>query len=85
MRDALYRMCEAYANGAISEAQVITPLNRSQDLTAVILAVEQLTDAVAASQAVLTGSSGASGFATALDNSKLFADASDHEARSQTS
>jgi hypothetical protein len=81
MRDALYRMCEAYANGAIGEAQVVTLLNRSQDLTAVILAVEQLTGAVAANQAALAGSSGASAFATALDNSKLFAEASAHEAR----
>lgn len=81
MRDALYRMCEAYANGAIGEAQVVTLLNRSQDLTAVILAVEQLTGAVAANQAALTSSSGASGFATALNNSKLFAEASVHEAR----
>jgi hypothetical protein len=81
MRDALYRMCEAYANGAIGEAQVVTLLNRSQDLTAVILAVEQLTGAVAANQAALTGSGGASAFATALNNSKLFAEASANEVR----
>jgi hypothetical protein len=81
MRDALYRMCESYANGAIGEAQVVTLLNRSQDLTAVILAVEQLTGAVAANQAALTGSSGSSAYATALNNSKLFAEASANEAR----
>ncbi len=81
MRDALYRMCEAYSNGAIGDAQVVTLLNRSQNLTAVILAVEQLTGAVAANQAALTGSSGSSGFATALENSKLLAEATAHEAR----
>lgn len=81
MRDALYRMCEAYANGAVGDAQVVTLLNRSQDLTAVILAVEQLTGAVAANQANATGSSGANAYATALNNSKLFAEASAHEAR----
>lgn len=81
MRDALFRMCEAYANGAIGEAQVVTLLNRSQDLTAVILAVEQLTGVVAANQVALTGSSGASGFAAALNNSKLLAEATAHEER----
>lgn len=81
MRDALYRMCEAYANGAVGDAQVVTLLNRSQDLTAVILAVEQLTGAVAANQAALTGSAGANASATALNNSKLFAEATANEAR----
>lgn len=81
MRDALYRMCEAYANNAVDDVQVVTLLNRSQDLTAVILAVEQLTGAVAANQASLTGSSGANSYATALNNSKLFAEAAAHEAR----
>ena len=81
MRDALYRMCEAYANGAIGDAQVVTLLNRSQDLTAVILAVEQLTGAVAANQVALTGSTTASSYATALNNSKLYAEASAHEAQ----
>jgi len=81
MRDALYRMCEAYANGGVGDAQVVTLLNRSQDLTAVILAVEQLTGAVAANQAALIGSSNANSYATALNNAKLFAEASAHEAR----
>ncbi len=54
MRDALYRMCEAYMNNSLDRAQVAVLLNRSQDLTAVILAVEQLTGATAANQALLT-------------------------------
>lgn len=81
MRDALYRMCEAYANGGVGDAQVVTLLNRSQDLTAVILAVEQLTGAVSANQATLTGSTNANSNATALNNSKLFAEATANEAR----
>lgn len=81
MRDALYRMCEAYANGGVGDAQVVTLLNRSQDLTAVILAVEQLTGAVAANQATLTGSTNANSYAVALNNSKLFAEATANEAR----
>lgn len=81
MRDALYRMCEAYANGGIGDAQVVTLLNRSQDLTAVILAIEQLTGAVSANQVFITGTTNANAFATALNNSKLFEEASAHEAR----
>ncbi len=43
MRDALYRICEAYYNGKLKEASVLHLLARSQDLTAVVLAIEQLT------------------------------------------
>lgn len=43
MRDALYRICEAYHNGQLEEASVLHLLARSQDLTAVVLAIEQLT------------------------------------------
>ena len=64
MRDALYRMCEAYGNGMLSKPQVMTLLSRSQDLTAVILATEQLTGAVVAQQAALSGT--ASSDATAV-------------------
>ncbi|AMK78540.1 MULTISPECIES: hypothetical protein [Methylomonas] len=64
MRDALYRMCEAYGNGELSGPQVMALLSRSQDLTAVILATEQLTGAVVAQQAGL--SSSASADATSL-------------------
>lgn len=71
MRDTLYRMCEAWMNEAIGPVQVATFLGRSLDLTAVILAVEQLTGAVAAKQIVLTGASGAGGSAAILSNQEL--------------
>lgn len=71
MRDALYRMCEAYMNGALGPAQVATLLGRSQDLTAVILAVEQLTGVVAANQVILTGTAGAGASASLLSNQQL--------------
>ena len=64
MRDALYRMCEANANQAISGVSVEMILRRSQDLTAVIMAIEQLTGAVTANQAILSGSSGSSASAS---------------------
>ena len=60
MRDAFYRICEASMNDEISQVHVATLLGRGMDLTSVILAVEQLTGAVVAGQAILTGSSNAS-------------------------
>lgn len=71
MRDALYRMCEAHMNNALSPVQVATLLARSQDLTAVILAVEQLTGAVAAKQIIVTGNTSASSSASLLSNQEL--------------
>ena len=59
MRDALYRVCEATANKTLGEVGAATALARSQDLTAVILAIEQLTGAVAGNQVILTSEAGA--------------------------
>ena len=66
MRDAMYRVCEAYANGQIGKAQVATLLGRSQDLTAVILAVEQLTGPIAAEQVALTTTTDAAASASLI-------------------
>lgn len=60
MRDTLYRVCEAYHNNALGEADVLQLLQRSQDLTMGVLAIEQLTGAVAAQQVALGGSANAS-------------------------
>jgi hypothetical protein len=76
-------MCEAYANGAIGTAQIATFLGRSQDLTAVILAVEQLTGAVAANQVVLTGTTSASASASLLSNQDLLDSAREDETEKQ--
>jgi hypothetical protein len=85
MRDALYRMCEAYSNGALGPIQVATLLGRSQDLTAVILAVEQLTGAVAANQVILTGTAGAGASASLLSNQQLLdAARKDEEAKTKS-
>ena len=70
MRDALYRLCEAYYNGQLSKAQVMLLLSRSQDLTATIVAVEQLTGAVVAQQAALSSAAGASSAAALVSNTK---------------
>ena len=73
MRDALYRMCEAANNGNLNEIHVARFLRRSQDLTAVILAVEQLTGAVAASQVILTPESSADASANLTAHQQLLA------------
>ena len=71
MRDALYRMCEAANNGNLDDIHVANLLRRSQDLTAVILAVEQLTGAVAANQVILTPESSADASANLTANQQL--------------
>jgi hypothetical protein len=56
LRDAGYRLCEAYASGAISPAEYQTLLRRYQsDLTSV-LAIEQLTGAVRPPAVAIGGS-----------------------------
>ena len=71
MRDALYRMCEAANNGHLDKIHVTRFLRRSQDLTAVILAVEQLTGATAANQVILTPESSADASANLTANQQL--------------
>jgi hypothetical protein len=68
MRDALYRVCEAFSNDALGPVQVATILGRSQDLTAVILAIEQLTGAVTANQVTLGGSADAAASSVLVAN-----------------
>ncbi len=75
MRDALYRLCEATANGTVTPLSATQLLARSQDLTAVVVATEQLTGAVAANQAILTGTSNAGGSASMMSNDALAAQA----------
>ena len=67
MRDALYRICEAHHNRALGDEDVVQLLQRSQELTVGILAIEQLTGAVVARQVVLT--TGANAAVTANMNS----------------
>jgi hypothetical protein len=83
MRDLLYRLCEAYNNGDMSEAQVAAAIARSQDLTAVVLAIEQLTGAVAAQQVVLSGNGSADASANLTANQQLLEQARDREAAAE--
>ncbi len=78
MRDTLYRICEAYHNKALSATDVVQLLERSQDLTLGVLAIEQLTGVVAARQVALGGGANTSASANlantqaALDNARKY-------------
>lgn len=55
MREHLFRICEFAQNKSINPADTMLLMERSQDLTMGVLAIEQLTGAVVARQAALTG------------------------------
>lgn len=57
LRDIMYRNCEAYALGGISDIGIETLQRRFQSTMVAILAIEQLTGAVRAPAIILTGSS----------------------------
>jgi hypothetical protein len=59
MRDAMYRACEGYMSGGISQAEFHQLQRRFQNLTLGLLAIEQLTGAVKAEQVSLSTNSGA--------------------------
>lgn len=82
-REIFYRLCEAYYNGALTEVQLATLFGRSQNLTAVVLAVEQLTGAVAANQVILAGSSGSSSLASLVSDQKALEAARENETRAK--
>jgi hypothetical protein len=81
MRDAMYRICEAYYNGQLSASDVKLLLTRSQDLTAAVVSIEQLTGAIVAQQAALGGGAQAASSATMLSNAQALAQARALEVR----
>lgn len=59
LRDLNYRICEAYANGAIHSSEASSLLRRGQSTMMGLIAIEQLTGPILASQAALFASAGA--------------------------
>jgi hypothetical protein len=59
LRDAMYRLCEGYASGAIDDTGFTRLQRRYQAVMLGLLAIEQLTGAVVAQQATLSGSGSA--------------------------
>lgn len=72
MRDLMFRMCEASKNGQIGSIDVANYLTRSQDFTATILAIEQLTGPVTAAQAATMGGSGSTAMASLSQASEMY-------------
>jgi hypothetical protein len=85
MRDALYRVCEASADGVLQPLGATLLLARSQDLTAVVVATEQLTGAVVANQLALTSNASASASADLVANQQLLDQARQDEAAKKKS
>ena len=83
MRDELYRVCEAYANGALTPMTATLLLSQSQDLMAVVVAIEQLTGAVVANQVALTSEASASASADLVANQQLLEQAREDEKAKQ--
>ncbi len=68
MRDAMYRVCEAYLSGGIDQEQYADLQAHSQSLIVGLLAIEQLTSAVVARQGSITTSAAAGGLPEVSDS-----------------
>lgn len=67
LRDAMYRLCEGYASGAVDEAGFTAMQKRYQSTMLGLLAIEQLTRPVVAAQVALTSTASAASGQTAED------------------
>nr|VFK61915.1 MAG: hypothetical protein BECKTC1821F_GA0114240_10656 [Candidatus Kentron sp. TC] len=79
LRDAMYRLCEGYASGAVTEDDYAAMQRRYQSTMMGLIAIEQLTGPVLAGQALLTsaatGQAGASASDTVVDKAQEHLDA----------
>jgi len=61
LRDAMYRLCEGYAAGAVSNSDFAAMQRRYQSTMMGLIAIEQLTGPIVAAQAMLTSSAASQG------------------------
>lgn len=66
LRDGMYRLCEGYMSGALDRSDFHRLQRRYQQLMMGLLAIEQLTGAVAVRQVVLTGGAASSSSASRM-------------------
>jgi len=71
LRDALYRACEAYANGAISEITYAVMVSRYDDTVITLMSSELAAGAFGRSLATLSGEAGGSASASADLSQKI--------------
>jgi predicted nucleic acid-binding Zn-ribbon protein len=67
LRDAMYRLCEGYAAGAVSESDFAAMQRRYQSTMMGLIAIEQLTGPIVAAQTMLTSSASSQSGASAGD------------------
>ncbi len=80
MRDHLYRICEQAHNKNLSKLEIVQLMQRSQDLTLGVLAIEQLTGAIVARQPILSAGANADASANTKNTQKELEDAKKDEA-----
>lgn len=84
LRDAMYRLCEGYASGALDQTGFTRLQRRYLHIMLALLAIEQITGPVVAQQVALTGSSGASLGKSLGELAKLLAEAAGKVAKSES-
>jgi hypothetical protein len=83
LRDAMYRLCEGYASGAIAPQDYVTMQRRFQSSMMGLIAIEQLTGPVVAGQALLNTSAASQAGAGAGDAAVASAQAALKAARDE--
>ncbi|MFK3790852.1 hypothetical protein ACI2KO_11420 [Pseudomonas piscis] len=81
LRDQLFAVCQAYANGAITADMYQMYMTRNQRNTVAILAIEQLTGVAKGPAVALTSASSTANSQYLLDQSKIIKDAQDKLAK----
>jgi hypothetical protein len=81
MRDAMYRICEAYASGALDNKEVAKLHRQYQHILLSLLAIEQLTGPVMARQASISNSASATLGISLADLSKALADSAGEQVK----
>lgn len=74
MRDALYRVCEAYYSRALGDTEVMMLHQRYQDVMVAVLAIEQLTGTIKADQVSIQGDTSANALARSYDLTRALAE-----------
>ncbi|TKB67857.1 MAG: hypothetical protein E8D52_11345 [Nitrospira sp.] len=78
LRDGMYRLCEAYMNGALDRKEYMGQQRRYQIMMSGLLAIESLTDVVTPKQVVLRGESAATTGRGILEAEKNVKEAKDN-------
>lgn len=88
LRDSMYRLCEGYNSGAISQEDFATMQRRYQNTMMGLIAIEQLTGPVVASQALLmsktSAKAGAANTETLASEEKKLSEAKDKSLTAMT-